>query len=43
MTRYYERFVQDFAKIASLLAKLIRKEMEYVWTEQCSKAFEKFK
>jgi len=40
---YYQRFVQDFSKIAALLTKLTRKGEKHVWTEECASAFEKLK
>lgn len=43
MAEYYRRFVYDFAKITSLLTKLIRKGVGYVWTEECEIVFEELK
>ena len=40
---YYRRFVQDFSRIAAPLTKLTRKGVKYVWTEDCTKAFEELK
>jgi len=40
---YYCCFIQDFFKIATLLAKLTRKWVKYEWTEECKKAFEELK
>jgi len=43
LARYYRRFVQDFSKIAASLTKLTRKGEKYVWTEECTSAFEQLK
>ena len=32
---YYRRFVQNFSIIASPLTKLLRKNMKFVWNEEC--------
>ena len=40
---YYRRFVQDFSKIAAPLTKLTRKGEKYIWTEECTVAFEQLK
>jgi len=39
LARYYRRFVQDFARIAAPLTKLLRKGEKYIWTEKCTTAF----
>ncbi|KAD4180494.1 hypothetical protein E3N88_29085 [Mikania micrantha] len=40
---YYRRFIQDFAKIASPLTKLTRKNTKFVWGEDQDKAFNELK
>ena len=40
---YYRKFVQDFSNIAAPLTKLTRKEVKFIWTEECAKAFEELK
>ncbi|KAL9978457.1 hypothetical protein ACROYT_G015976 [Oculina patagonica] len=37
---YYRRFIKDFAQIASPLNRLTSKNMKFVWTENCQKAFD---
>jgi hypothetical protein len=32
---YYQKFVQDFSKIARPLAKLTRKSERFVWNNDC--------
>ena len=32
---YYRRFVQDFSIIAAPLMKLLRKNVKFVWTDEC--------
>ena len=40
---YYRRFVRGFYVIASLLTKLLRKEIKFEWTDKCQKSFEQLK
>lgn len=40
---YYRRFVQDFAKIASPLTKLTRKNEKFIWNEKCEESFQELK
>jgi len=40
---YYRRFVKDFSTIAAPLFALLRKEVRFVWTEECQKAFDELK
>ncbi|MFG1569953.1 hypothetical protein ACDT16_13795, partial [Staphylococcus aureus] len=35
---YYRRFVQDFSRIVEPLTRLTRKDIEFVWTEECQAA-----
>nr|GEV44383.1 hypothetical protein [Tanacetum cinerariifolium] len=39
LTGYYQRFIQDFSKIASSLTKLTRKNNPFVWSEEQEEAF----
>ena len=39
LANYYRRFIKDFAKIASPLNQLLRKDHKFVWTDTCQKAF----
>ena len=39
LTRYYRRFVKNFAFIATHLTNLTKKEIPYEWTEKCEKSF----
>ena len=43
LTNYNRRFVQGYSKIAHSLFALLRKDTEFVWTEECQKAFETLK
>lgn len=36
---YYRRFVPGFSKVASPLFKLLQKDMEFYWSEDCEKSF----
>ena len=41
LANYYRRFIRDFAKIAAPLYALLKKDVKFLWTEQCQQAFEK--
>ena len=43
LARYYRRFVKGFSIIAAPLTKLLRKNVEYKWTEACQSSFEELK
>jgi hypothetical protein len=36
---YYHRFIVDFSRIAKPMTKLLKKEVKFVWSENCAKAF----
>ena len=36
---YYMRFIEGFSTIASPLTKLARKEVRFVWSEECEASF----
>ena len=40
---YYRRFVQDFARIATPLTKLTRKNEKFEWNDKCEKSFRELK
>ncbi|KAK9146004.1 hypothetical protein Sjap_005907 [Stephania japonica] len=40
---YYRRFVQNFSSIASPLTELTRKDVTYIWSDACEKAFKLLK
>lgn len=40
---YYRKFILDFAKIAKPLHKLTEKGVDFLWSDECSKAFEDLK
>jgi len=39
LTSYYQRFVKDYATIASPLHKLTERGREFNWTSECATAF----
>ena len=40
---YYRRFVKYFAKIATQLTKLTRKNEKFIWNEKCEESFQEMK
>ena len=40
---YYRRFVKDFSSIAAPLFALMKKNVEFVWTDECQTAFDTLK
>lgn len=40
---YYRRFIKDFAKLVKLLTALLRKDVEFIITEEIKESFEKCK
>jgi transposase InsO family protein len=40
MTSYWRRYIKDYAKICQPLTKLLQKGAKWVWTDECTKAFE---
>ena len=43
LSNYYRRFVDGYSKIASVLTKLLQKNVEYKWTTECQSAFDEMK
>ena len=43
LSAYYRRFVKDFSLIASPLYSLMKKDVSFVWTDECQQAFDKLK
>ena len=43
LTSYYRRFVVGFLKIANPLYVLTKKNVEFVWMEECDRAFHQLK
>ncbi|KAK9912233.1 hypothetical protein M0R45_036104 [Rubus argutus] len=40
---YYRRFIEGFSKIALLMTKLTRKNVIYIWDDNCEQAFQQLK
>jgi transposase InsO family protein len=40
---YYRRFIENYARLASPLTELLKKDVEYVWTGDRQQAFEELK
>ena len=43
LSSYYRRFVKGFAKTASPLNNLIKKEVPFIWDDNCDEAFQYLK
>lgn len=43
MCNYYRRYIKDYAKKAKPLYKLCKKDVPYIWSENCQRAFEELK
>jgi len=43
LSGYYRRFVKNFSIIASPWYGLMKKNIDFVWTEECQRAFEQLK
>ena len=43
LASYYRRFVPGFAKVAGPLHALTKKEVEFVWSTECQRSFERLK
>ena len=41
--KYYRRFIKDFSKLAYQLNDLLKKEVKWFWSSDCSVAFETLK
>ncbi|CAF1137087.1 unnamed protein product, partial [Brachionus calyciflorus] len=39
LCNYYRRFINDFAKIATPLFKLLQKDVKWIWSEECEASF----
>jgi hypothetical protein len=40
---YYRRFIKDFSKIAKPITRLLDKNKDFGWTEECQTIFEELK
>ena len=43
LANYYRQFMKDFARIAKLLHKLVRKDKKWNWGEEQKKIFKELK
>ena len=43
LTGYYRRFVEGFARLATPMTQLTRKDMKFIWNDECELAFEELK
>ena len=40
---YYRRFIEKFSTIAAPMTKLTRKNVKFLWTDDCERAFQELK
>lgn len=40
---YYRRFIKDFSRIAAPMIKLTKKEVKFIWNEDCEESFQALK
>ncbi len=40
MVGFYKKQIEGFAKIATPITNLVRKDTSFIWTEWCNQAFE---
>ena len=40
---YYQRFIENFSKIAKPMADLLKKDTKFKWTEECEASFQELK
>ena len=40
---YYRRYVQNFSRIATPITALLKDDAEWIWSDECQEAMEKFK
>jgi hypothetical protein len=40
---YYRRFIKDFSKLAKPMTRLLEKDKDFDWTEECQVSFEELK
>eukprot|EP00253_Pinus_taeda_P029515 PITA_29515 len=43
LVEYYRRFIKDFSKLASTLFRLLGKDVEFIWIENCQEALDVLK
>jgi hypothetical protein len=43
LTGYYQRFIEGFSLIATLLTQLTRKNKKWLWSEECEESFQELK
>ena len=43
LANYYRRFIKSYSNITCVLTRLLQKNVEYKWTEECQSAFDELK
>ena len=36
---YYQRFIENFSRIAKPMTELLKKDTKFIWTEECEASF----
>ena len=42
-TRYYRKFIKGYAKITTPIEKLLKKDVKFLWNEECQKSLDTLK
>jgi len=43
LTRYYRKYIREYSRLASPLFELTKKDMSFVWNQDCQRAFDALK
>ena len=43
LARYYQRFIENFSRIAKHMTELLKKYTKFKWTEECEASFQELK
>jgi ribonuclease HI len=43
LAEYYQRFIENFSKIARPMTELLKKEKKFIWTDACEASFQELK
>ena len=43
LAEYYQRFIENFSKIAKPMTELLKKDIKFIWTKECEASFQELK